>query len=54
MVGFEVSGLEAFVRRLEASGVRFERGYTRTGRLATAVLVDPWGTRIQLTEGLTP
>lgn len=54
MVGFEVSGLEAFVRRLEASGVRFERGYARTGRLATAVLVDPWGTRIQLTEGLTP
>ena len=54
MVGFEVRGLEAFVRRLEASGVRFERGYQRTGTLATAVLVDPWGTRIQLTEGLTP
>jgi hypothetical protein len=54
MVGFEVRGLEAFVRRLEASGVRFERGYQRTGTLGTAVLVDPWGTRIQLTEGLTP
>ena len=54
MVGFEVSGLEAFVRRLEGSGVRFERGYERTGRLASAVLVDPWGTRIRLTEGLRP
>jgi hypothetical protein len=56
MVGFEVRGLEAFVRRLEAQGVRFERGFQRMGGsgLATAVLVDPWGTRIQLTEGLTP
>jgi hypothetical protein len=54
MVGFEVRGLEAFVRRLEASGVRFERGYQRMGGLATAVLVDPWGTRIQLTEGFRP
>jgi hypothetical protein len=56
MVGFEVIGLEAFVRRIEASGVRFESGYRRMGnaRLATALLVDPWGTRIQLTEGLTP
>ncbi|MGH7753899.1 MAG: VOC family protein [Gemmatimonadales bacterium] len=56
MVGFEVVGLEAFVRRVEASGVRFERGYQRMSgsRLATALLVDPWGTRIQLTEGITP
>jgi hypothetical protein len=56
MVGFEVIGLAAFVRRVEASGVRFESGYQRMGnsRLATALLVDPWGTRIQLTEGLTP
>jgi hypothetical protein len=56
MVGFEVRGLEAFVRKLEGEGVRFESGFQRMGssRLATAVLVDPWGTRIQLTEGLTP
>jgi hypothetical protein len=56
MVGFEVRGLEAFVRRLEGQGIRFERGYQRVpnSRLATAVLVDPWGTRIQLTEGLAP
>jgi hypothetical protein len=56
MIGFEVRGLEACVRRLEGQGVRFERGYQRMGssRLATALLVDPWGTRIQLTEGLAP
>jgi hypothetical protein len=56
MVGFEVRDLEGFVRRAQANGVRFERGFQRdpATRLATAILVDPWGTRIQLTEGLAP
>ena len=52
-IGFEVTNLEAFCQTLEAQGVRLEQPY-RLGEfgVATAVLTDPWGTSIALTEGL--
>jgi catechol 2,3-dioxygenase-like lactoylglutathione lyase family enzyme len=52
-IGFEVSGLEAFCRRLAGLGVTFDVPYSkdRTG-VANARLTDPWGTSIELTEGL--
>ena len=53
-IGFEVKGLEAFCKKLEADGVTFEspvRDVPRIG-LKVAFLVDPAGTRIELTEGL--
>jgi len=52
-IGFEVRNLQAFCAKLEASGVKFDRPYAkqRSG-LATAYLTDPWGTYIELTEGL--
>ena len=54
-IGFEVKGLEAFVRQLEASGITMDRGYTQVPTLGIAVafLTDPWGTYVELTEGLT-
>jgi len=52
-IGFEVVGLEAFCRALEASGVRFDLPYRRDeAGVARALLTDPWGTSIELTEGL--
>jgi catechol 2,3-dioxygenase-like lactoylglutathione lyase family enzyme len=53
-IGFEVRNLEAFCRKLEANGVKFERPYRRNpgDPVATALLIDPWGTSIELTEGL--
>ena len=52
-IGFEVVGLEAFCARLRAMGVIFGTPYTRgADGLATATLIDPWGTTIELTEGL--
>ncbi len=52
-IGFEVSGLEAFCKRLEAQGVKFDRPYTKLpSGLGLAFLTDPWGTYIELTEGL--
>ncbi|MGE0158805.1 MAG: VOC family protein [Gemmatimonadales bacterium] len=53
-IGFEVRNLEAFVRGLEAKGVRMDRGYTQVPALGIAVafLTDPWGTYVELTEGL--
>jgi catechol 2,3-dioxygenase-like lactoylglutathione lyase family enzyme len=55
-VGFEVKSLEAFCKALEAKGIKLARPYTRntaamTG-IATAMIVDPWGVSIELTEGL--
>jgi hypothetical protein len=52
-IGFEIRGLEAFVRRLEQAGVTFDRPLQKgADGLATAMLTDPWGTSIELTEGL--
>ena len=52
-IGFEVVGLEAFCARLRAMGVTFSIPYTSSvDGLATATLLDPWGTTIELTEGL--
>jgi catechol 2,3-dioxygenase-like lactoylglutathione lyase family enzyme len=52
-VGFEVAGLEAFCRSLASKGARFALPYTREGGgPARALIVDPWGTSIELTEGL--
>jgi catechol 2,3-dioxygenase-like lactoylglutathione lyase family enzyme len=53
-IGFEVRDLEAFCKKLEASGVKFDSPYRKLPQmgLAIAFLTDPWGTRIELTEGL--
>ena len=52
-IGFEVRELEAFCRRLQSMGVMFTSAYRKNADgIATATLVDPWGTTIELTEGL--
>jgi hypothetical protein len=52
-IGFEIRDLEAFCRRLQSLGVIFDVPYARDrSGVATARLTDPWGTSIELTEGL--
>lgn len=52
-IGFEVDDLEGFCAALEAAGIGFDQPYRRVGEeLAVAVLTDPWGVTIELTEGL--
>jgi catechol 2,3-dioxygenase-like lactoylglutathione lyase family enzyme len=52
-IGFEVRNLEAFCRELEAKGIKFDRPYsTLPSGFGLAFLTDPWGTYIELTEGL--
>src|SRR5262249_54415678 len=53
-IGFEVQHLEAFCKQLEANGVKLDKPYstTRNRAFASAELTDPWGTTIELTEGL--
>lgn len=53
-IGFEVDNLEAFCQELEAKGVIFDRPYSEipTLNLGIAFFTDPFGTYIELTEGL--
>ena len=53
-IGFEVKGLEEFCKKLAAAGVTFESPFRDVPRLGLkiAFLIDPAGTRIELTEGL--
>jgi len=55
-IGFEVEDIEAFVSSLEAKGISIEAPIrTVSGtNLKIAFLTDPWGTYIELTEGLSP
>jgi catechol 2,3-dioxygenase-like lactoylglutathione lyase family enzyme len=54
-IAFRVHGLEAFCRRLAANGVQFDAPYGQSPELGvpSAVLTDPSGVVIELTEGLT-
>ena len=52
-IGFEVENLEAFCRELEAKGIKLDRPYGKLpSGFGLAFLTDPWGTYIELTEGL--
>jgi len=52
-VGFEITNLEAFCAKLAASGVTFDVPYRKTATgLGVAFFTDPWGTYVELTEGL--
>jgi catechol 2,3-dioxygenase-like lactoylglutathione lyase family enzyme len=53
-IGFEIGNLEAFTTALAAKGVEFSVPFRRVDAidLSIAFVVDPWGTTIELTEGL--
>ncbi len=53
-IGFEIKGLEAFCKQLEAKGVKFDMPYRHVDAIHTSIafLTDPWGTYIELTDGL--
>jgi catechol 2,3-dioxygenase-like lactoylglutathione lyase family enzyme len=53
-IGFEVKNLEAFCKQLEASGIKFDRPYSYIPAIgfSIAFLTDPFGTYIELTEGM--
>jgi catechol 2,3-dioxygenase-like lactoylglutathione lyase family enzyme len=55
-IGFDVKNLEAFVKNLEASGVKIERPYTKNAQTGAslAFVSDPWGTLIELNDRPQP
>jgi catechol 2,3-dioxygenase-like lactoylglutathione lyase family enzyme len=56
-VGFEVRNLPAFVKTLQAAGIKLDRELARSGAAPSvqlAYITDPFGTYLELTEGLAP
>jgi hypothetical protein len=53
-IGFEVKNLEEFTKKLEASGIKLTTPYRSVPALGISIafFTDPWGTYIELTEGL--
>ena len=53
-IGFEVKDLESFCKKLEEKGVTFRLDYRTIPEwdVSLAFIIDPWGTYIELTEGL--
>ena len=55
-IGFDVTNLEEFVKALEARGIKIDAPIRQVpnSKVKVAFLSDPWGTYIELTEGLAP
>ena len=51
-IGFEVKNLEAYCKKLEAGGMKFDRPYSKNPQtgVGIAFFTDPWGTYIELNE----
>ena len=54
-IGFEVKNLDGFVAKLQAAGIKTDaaiRNSANASGLRIVFITDPWGTEIELTEGL--
>jgi len=54
-IGFDVVDLQAFVKKLEADGVKLDRPYTKNPNgIGLTFITDPWGTYIEINERPKP
>jgi len=56
-MGFEVKNIDSFVAKLQAAGIKTDgpiRNSTNASGLRIVYVTDPWGTEIEITEGLAP
>jgi len=54
-MGFEVKNIDAFVAKLQTAGIKTDaaiRSSTNASGLRIVYVTDPWGTEIEITEGL--
>ena len=55
-IGFEVKNIDAFVAKLKTAGIKTDadiRNSANASGLRIVYITDPWGTEIELTEGLS-
>jgi catechol 2,3-dioxygenase-like lactoylglutathione lyase family enzyme len=55
-IGFEVKGIDTFVAKLQAAGIKTDgaiRNSANASGLRIVYITDPWGTEIEITEGLS-
>lgn len=55
-MGFEVRNIDAFVGKLRAAGIKTDadiRNTPNAANLRIVYITDPWGTEIEITEGLS-
>jgi hypothetical protein len=54
-IGFDVTDLQGFIKKLESAGIKLDRPYTKTDNGgALAFITDLWGTYIELNERPNP
>jgi catechol 2,3-dioxygenase-like lactoylglutathione lyase family enzyme len=56
-IGFEVKDLPEFLKRAEAQGATITQPITASNfssKMRVAFITDPWGTKMEVTEGLAP
>jgi catechol 2,3-dioxygenase-like lactoylglutathione lyase family enzyme len=56
-IGFDVKNLPEFLKRMEAEGVTITQQLTPSNFVSTmrvAFIADPWGTKMEITEGIAP
>jgi len=55
-IGFDVTDLQGFIKKLEAAGIKLDRPYTKNEQsgVSLAFITDPWGTYIELNERPKP
>jgi catechol 2,3-dioxygenase-like lactoylglutathione lyase family enzyme len=56
-IGFDVTDLPAFLKRAEEQGANITQKLTPSNfssKMRVAFITDPWGTKMEVTEGLAP
>ncbi len=51
-IGFDVKDLLAFIKKIEAEGIKLDEPYRKIEGAGAALtyITDPWGTRIELVQ----
>ena len=51
-IGVDVKDLQAFIKKIEAEGIKLDEPYRKNEATGTAItyITDPWGTRVELVQ----
>ncbi len=51
-IGFDVKDLQAFIKKIEAEGIKLDEPYRKNAATGNAItyITDPWGTRVELVQ----